>query len=154
MCWTGSTGGWPTWPSSPRPMTRSIWRGFLWAASPGWPSSPAATRWPKSRTRSVPSRKSRIEAIRQWFGEIGAEPWILCETSNYVDAVALAVQGVGISIFPQTVETPGQGVAAKAITQPARQAEYVLVWNKGQRPAGLPWEFVLYVQDTLEAGPV
>lgn len=102
----------------------------------------------------VPSRKSRIEAIRQWFGEIGAEPWILCETSNYVDAVALAVQGVGISIFPQTVETPGQGVAAKAITQPARQAEYVLVWNKGQRPAGLPWEFVLYVQDTLEAGPV
>ena len=98
----------------------------------------------------VPSRKSRVEAIRRWFGEIGAEPRILCEMSNYVDALALAEQGVGISIFPQTTSTPGSNVISKVVIQPARQAEYVLVWNKGQRPSGLVQEFIQYVQDCLE----
>ena len=98
----------------------------------------------------VPSRKSRIEAIRDWFGEIGAEPDILCEMSNYVDAVALAEQNVGVSIFPQTAYTPNDLVVSKVITQPARQAEYVLVWSKEQRPSGLVQAFIDYVQDFLE----
>ena len=98
----------------------------------------------------VPSRKSRIEAIRDWFGEIGAEPDILCEMSNYVDAVALAEQNVGVSIFPQTTYTPNGLVVSKVITQPARQAEYVLVWSKEQRPSGLVQAFIDYVQDFLE----
>ncbi|MDY3906102.1 MAG: LysR family transcriptional regulator [Lawsonibacter sp.] len=98
----------------------------------------------------VPSRKSRIEAIRDWFGEIGAEPDILCEMSNYVDAVALAEQNVGVSIFPQTTYTPNDLVVSKVITQPARQAEYVLVWSKEQRPSGLVQAFIDYVQDFLE----
>ena len=98
----------------------------------------------------VPSRKSRIEAIRDWFGEIGAEPDILCEMSNYVDAVALDEQNVGVSIFPQTTYTPNDLVVSKVITQPARQAEYVLVWIKEQRPSGLVQAFIDYVQDFLE----
>ena len=98
----------------------------------------------------VPSRKSRIEAIRDWFGEIGAEPDILCEMSHYVDAVALAEQNVGVSIFPQTAYTPNDLVVSKVITQPARQAEYVLVWSKEQRPSGLVQAFIDYVQDFLE----
>ena len=100
----------------------------------------------------VPSRKSRIEAIRAWFGEIGAEPNILCEMSNYVDAVALAEQGVGISIFPQTTHTPNTLVVSKIITQPPRQAKYVLVWNKEQHPSGLTEAFINFVQDFQEAG--
>lgn len=98
----------------------------------------------------VPSRKSRVEAIRRWFGEIGAEPHILCEMSNYVDALALAEQGVGISIFPQTTSAPGGSAVSKVVTQPARQAEYVLVWDKEQRLSGLVREFIQYVQDCLE----
>lgn len=98
----------------------------------------------------VPTRKSRIEAIRAWFGEIGAEPDILCEMSNYVDAVALAEQGVGVSIFPQTTYTPNELVVSKVITQPARQAEYMLVWSKAQRPSRLAQEFICYVQDFME----
>ena len=84
----------------------------------------------------VPSRKSRIESIRRWFGEIGAEPQILCEMSNYMDAAALSSQGVGVSIFPQTVGVSNGLVVSKVVTQPARQAEYILVWNKGQAPTG------------------
>ena len=91
----------------------------------------------------VPSRKSR-------FGEIGAEPQILCEMSNYMDAAALSSQGVGVSIFPQTVGVSNGLVVSKVVTQPARQAEYILVWNKGQAPTGLTREFIHYVQDCLE----
>ena len=98
----------------------------------------------------VPSRKSRIESIRRWFGEIGAEPQILCEMSNYMDAAALSSQGVGVSIFPQTVGVSNGLVVSKVVTQPARQAEYILVWNKGQSPSGLTKEFIHYIQDCLE----
>lgn len=98
----------------------------------------------------VPARRSRIEAIRAWFGEIGAEPEILCELSSYMDSVALVEQGVGISIFPQTTYTPNQLSVSKVITQPARQVEYMLVWNRGQRPSRLVQEFISYVQDFME----
>ena len=98
----------------------------------------------------VPSRKSRVEAIRRWFGEIGAEPNILCEMSNYMDAAALTSQGVGISIFPQTTGVSNGLVVSKVVTQPARQAEYILVWDKSQTPSGLTREFIHYVQDCLE----
>ncbi len=98
----------------------------------------------------VPSRKSRIRAIRQWFGEIGAEPDILCVMSNYLDAVALTEQEVGISIFPQTTRTPNALLTSKVITQPARRAEYVLVWDKERRPTALAEEFTNFVRDILE----
>lgn len=98
----------------------------------------------------VPSRRSRIESIRRWFGEIGAEPRILCEMSNYMDAAALASQGVGISIFPQTAGVSNGLVASKVVTHPSRQAEYILVWNKGHAPSGLAREFIRYIQDCLE----
>lgn len=101
----------------------------------------------------VPTRKSRVEAIHTWFGTIGAQPDILCEMSNYVDAVALAEQGVGISIFPQTTCTPNRLITAKVITQPPRHAEYVLVWNRGQQLSRLSQAFIHHVQAWLETQP-
>ena len=97
----------------------------------------------------VPSRRSRIQAIRQGFGEIGAEPEILCEMSNYLDAVALTEQGVGVSIFPQTTYTPNDLVVSRVITGPARRAQYVLVRPRGRRPTALAQAFLDYVQDFL-----
>ena len=97
----------------------------------------------------VPSRKSRVDAIRRWFGEVGAEPHILCEMSNYMDAVALTSQGVGISIFPQTVDVSNGLVVSKVVIQPSRQVEYILVWNRGQPPSGLTREFIHFVQENL-----
>lgn len=102
----------------------------------------------------VPSRRSRIEALRRWFGEIGAEPNILCEMSNYMDAAALTSQGVGVSIFPQTTSASNGLVVSKVVTQPGRQVEYILVWNKGQPPSGLSREFIHYVQDCQESKPL
>ena len=97
----------------------------------------------------VPSRKSRMDAIRRWFGEVGAEPHILCEMSNYMDAAALTSQGVGISIFPQTVDVSNGLVVSKVVIQPSRQVEYILVWNRGQPPSGLTRKFIHFVQENL-----
>ena len=97
----------------------------------------------------VPSRKSRMDAIRRWFGEVGAEPHILCEMSNYMDAAALTSQGVGISIFPQTVDVSNGLVVSKVVIQPSRQVEYILVWNREQPPSGLTREFIHFVQENL-----
>jgi len=54
----------------------------------------------------VPSRPSRIDAIRAWFAEADAEPNIICTLSNYLDAVAMSELDIGITIFPRTTYTP------------------------------------------------
>lgn len=98
----------------------------------------------------VPSRSSRIEALRSWFNEVGAEPNIICELSNYLDAVALAEQAVGICIFPQTTYTPNRMLVKKIIVDTSRQVEYLLVWPKKQRHSELVEEFINFVRDSLE----
>lgn len=98
----------------------------------------------------VPSRASRISAIISWFEEVGAEPYILCELSNYLDAEALAEQDVGVCIFPQTTYNQSDLVVSKVITQSERQVEYALVWNKNQHNSELAAEFINYVQDCLD----
>ena len=98
----------------------------------------------------VPSRKSRVDAIHKWFREINAEPNIICEMSNYLDAVALSERGVGISIFPQTTYTPNALLVTKVITDSERQVEYVLVHSKELLPSPLINEFLNYVHDSIE----
>lgn len=98
----------------------------------------------------VPSRKSRVDAIRKWFREIGEEPNIICEMSNYLDAVALSERGVGISIFPQTTYTLNALLVTKVITDSERQVEYVLVHSKQQLPSPLINEFLNFVHDSIE----
>ena len=98
----------------------------------------------------IPARKSRIEAIRGWFREVDAEPKILCEMSNYLDAVALTERNVGITIFPQTTYTPNDLLVSKVITGSERQIEYALVWLKGRMLSELEQEFVDFVRDSVE----
>lgn len=98
----------------------------------------------------IPSRRSRIEAIRRWFGEIGEEPRSLCETANYLDAVALSEQNVGISIFPQTTYTPNALVVTKVITEPMKKIDYYLVRRRDEKPTELSQAFIDYVADFVE----
>ena len=98
----------------------------------------------------IPSRQSRADAIRMWFAEIGAEPTIAGDLSNYIDAEALAEQNAGICIFPMTTYTNNDLIVKKIITDSARQIEYALVWNRSQRPTELAGEFLNYVRDCME----
>ena len=96
----------------------------------------------------VPSRPSRIDAIRAWFAEADAEPNIICTLSNYLDAVAMSELDIGITIFPRTTYTPNDLLVTKIITEPARQIEYVLVRTKNREPSELMTEFINFVRDT------
>ena len=96
----------------------------------------------------VPSRPSRIDAIRAWFAEADAEPNIICTLSNYLDAVAMSELDIGITIFPRTTYTPHDLLVTKIITEPARQIEYVLVRMKNREPSELMTEFINFVRDT------
>ena len=96
----------------------------------------------------VPSRPSRIDAIRAWFAEADAEPNIICTLSNYLDAVAMPELDIGITIFPRTTYTPNDLLVTKIITEPARQIEYVLVRMKNREPSELMTEFINFVRDT------
>ena len=78
----------------------------------------------------IPSRQSRAEAVRTWFEELGEEPLIAGDLSNYIDAEALAEQNAGICIYPMTTYTENELLTKKIITESARQIEYALVWNK------------------------
>ena len=96
----------------------------------------------------VPSRPSRIDAIRAWFAEADAEPNIICTLSNYLDAVAMSELDIGITIFPRTTYTPNDLLVTKIITEPARQIEYVLVRMKNREPSEIMTEFINFVRDT------
>ena len=98
----------------------------------------------------TPSRSSRISAIHKWFEEIGAEPNIVCDLSNYLDTVALAEQAVGICIVPQTTYTPNRMLVKKVIVDTERQVEYLLVWARKQRHSELVEEFINFVRDSLQ----
>ena len=98
----------------------------------------------------IPSRRSRAEAVRAWFAELGEEPAIAGYLSNYIDAVALAEQNAGICIFPMTTYTENEHVVKKIITESARQVEYALVWSRSAQRSELTQEFINFVRDCME----
>jgi DNA-binding transcriptional LysR family regulator len=79
----------------------------------------------------VPSRRAVIDLIFKWFREIHAEPRIVCEMDNYLDAAALAGRGVGISIYPRTAYVPNSSLVFREIEGENRSFEYLFVWRKG-----------------------
>ena len=98
----------------------------------------------------IPTRQSRMEAIRVWFEEIGEEPLIAGDLSNYIDAEALAEQNAGICIFPMTTYMENSLMVKKIITESSRQVEYALVWSRGERSSNIAREFVNFVRDCME----
>ncbi|MBQ6469580.1 MAG: LysR family transcriptional regulator [Lachnospiraceae bacterium] len=102
----------------------------------------------------IPQRKSRIESIERWFREIGEEVNAVCTLSNYQDAVAMAQHNAGICIFPETTDTPAPGTVAKTIVDPAKYAEYYLVYLKDRPLENLSAVFVDFVSDSLAVDKV
>jgi DNA-binding transcriptional LysR family regulator len=99
----------------------------------------------------IPSRRSRLDSIRAWFEELGEEPTIAGDLSNYIDAVALSEQNAGICIYPMTTYSENELVVKKIITDSARQIEYALVWPRSAHLSELSEEFINFVRDCMEA---
>lgn len=102
----------------------------------------------------VPHRRSRIDEIRSWFRQAGAEPTIIGEHSNFVDALAMANANVGISIFPRTTPEPMPGIVCRQIVEPSHRARYLLVRKRNASMSELSQTFLDYVTDYLEEHPV
>ena len=94
----------------------------------------------------VPSRKAHVDTIRRWFRGTGANPGIICEMDNYLDAAALAGRGVGISIFPQTAYVMNDSLIQKEILAPNTAVDYLFVWRKGHQLSLLEETFIDYVK--------
>ena len=99
----------------------------------------------------VPHRHSRIDEIRSWFRQAGAEPAIIGEHSNFVDVLAMAHANVGVCIFPQTVPHPMPGVVCRQIVNPSHRARYLLIRKRNTSISELSRAFLEYVTDDLEA---
>ncbi len=95
----------------------------------------------------VPSRKAHIEEIQRWFRRIGAEPNIVCEMDNYLDAAALAGRGIGVSIFPQTAYIMNDSLISREISGPGKEVEYLFVWRKGHPLPMVEERFIDYVKE-------
>ena len=76
----------------------------------------------------IPSRQSRRKEIEGWFAPLGVEPKIFCRIAHMLNAYELTANGVGIAIYPASVENySGEDVVVKRITNPQVKARYVLV---------------------------
>ncbi len=95
----------------------------------------------------VPSRRALIEDIYRWFRETKSEPNIICEMDSYLDAAALAGNGMGISIFPQTAYIPNASLCSKKIDGGKRSIEYLFVWLKGHPLPTVEEEFIDFVKE-------
>lgn len=98
----------------------------------------------------VPHRRSRVDEIRSWFQQAGAEPTIIGEHSNYVDVLAMASADVGISIFPQTAPETMPGIVCRRIVEPSHQARYLLVRKRNTSISELSQAFLDFVIDDLQ----
>ncbi len=99
----------------------------------------------------VPSRKAVIDMIYKWFREMRAEPKIVCEMDNYLDAAALAGRGVGISLFPRTAYIPNSSLVSREIAGENRSIEYLFVWRKGHPLPTVEEAFIDHVKAFIAA---
>lgn len=102
----------------------------------------------------VPHRRSRIDEIRSWFRSSGTEPTIIGEHSSFVDALAMARENVGISIFPQTTPETMPGIVSRRIVEPSHRAQYLLVRKRDASLSELTQTFLDFVADYMEENPV
>ena len=114
------------------------------------PDAPLPLRELVGKPLIVPHRRSRVDEIRSWFRQAGAEPVIIGEHSNYVDVLAMAQADVGISIFPQTAPRAMPGIVCRRIVEPSHQARYLLVRKRNASMSELSQTFLDFVTDCLQ----
>lgn len=90
----------------------------------------------------VPSRKSKIEAIRKSFRKLSVDPLLYCESDTLEQAVALAGEGLGIAIFPKEEPPMSESVICKKIEGALPKQEYLFVWRKGHQLPTIEEEFI------------
>lgn len=106
----------------------------------------------------VPSRQSRQAEISSWFAQLGETPRILCRMSNTINAFELAMQGVGVAIYPASTGNLSLFSAGrehmlciKRLVDPVVSAQYVLVRARNRPLSRVASEFVKYVRGQIDS---
>ncbi len=98
----------------------------------------------------LPSRKSRVKEIEEWFAGYTGKLDIVCEMSSFLNARELTQQGVGIAIFPKVdSEATSSGIVIKEIVDPVKTVEYKLVWDRQKQLSVMAARFVEHVEQYL-----
>lgn len=100
----------------------------------------------------VPSRRSRISEIHDWFSSVDCEPLIRCQVAHMLNAYELTEQGVGIAIYPASAAELAEdgSVCIKRLIKPELTATYILVWNKNHNLPLIAEKFLHYVEEQIQ----
>jgi DNA-binding transcriptional LysR family regulator len=92
----------------------------------------------------VPSIRTRSQEIREWFAKIDIVPNICCEISPAMNALSLVDSGMGVAILPKSAAhaAKGMNISVFDITEPAKESEIILVYNKDARLSAAANRFI------------
>ena len=95
----------------------------------------------------VPSRASRVSEIEEWFAGVGEKPKIIGRMAHVLNAYELALQNVGITIYPAAAGkyATSTDIGIRKIVDPEITASYVMVRSSDRQLSVVAQEFWDYV---------
>ena len=97
----------------------------------------------------IPSRRSRLDEIQNWFPDPDRPLHIICRVAHMLNAYELARNGVGIAIYPASDNhfSDDPSVVIKRITEPEVTVTYLLVWDKERRLSHAAQQFLAHARE-------
>lgn len=98
----------------------------------------------------IPSRESRKSEIHGWFSDPACMPVIRGRIAHMMNAYELSRNGVGISIYPQSIASLVQNrdVSIRKIDHPDARAFYALIWKKNRALSHAAKAFLDFIRQT------
>ncbi len=99
----------------------------------------------------IPSRESRRGEIRRWMPDPEKPLNVRCRVAHITNALELARNGVGITIFPNSegIISSGEGVTVKSIKHKDAVARYYLIWSRERMPSGTAEAFLEHIRSNI-----
>ena len=103
----------------------------------------------------IPSRESRKSEINGWFSDPTCMPLIRGRIAHMMNAYELSKNGVGISIYPESISSLVQDkeVCIREINHPNARASYALIWKKNRALSHTAEAFIRFIQEQTGGTP-
>ena len=103
----------------------------------------------------IPSRESRKSEIHGWFSDPTSVPLIRGRIAHMMNAYELSKNGVGISIYPESISSlvRDKEVCIREIIHPDARASYALIWKKNRALSHTAEAFIRFVREQTGGTP-
>jgi len=100
----------------------------------------------------VPSRASRVSEIEEWFQSVGEKPHIIGRMAHVLNAYELALQNVGITIYPAAAGKYAldSSIGIRKIVDPEITASYEMIYSAERQQSLVAMEFWDYVESQIK----